>query len=61
MAIKRSRYLYYIFISKIAFSIVAVIPLTKLELVFVFYRSIIGMPVVKVKKLGLLSLPTSPT
>ena len=57
MAVKRGRHLYYIFIFKITFSVVTVILLTKLELVFMFCRSITGMPVVKAKKLGLLSLP----
>ena len=61
MAVKRSRYLRYTFISKIALSVVAVILLTKLELVFIFYRSIINIPVVKAKKLRPLNLSISPT
>ena len=56
MAVKKGRYLYYIFIFKIALFIVVVILLTKLELVFVFCKSITGIPVVKVKKLGFLNL-----
>ena len=59
MAVKRSRHLRCIFISKIALFAVVVILLTKLELVFVFCKSIIGIPVVKAKKLGPLSLPIS--
>lgn len=48
-------------ISKITLSVVVVILLTKPELVFIFYRSIIGIPVVNIKKPGPLSLPTSLT
>ena len=48
-------------ISKITLSIVIVILLTKPKLVLVFYKSIISIPLVKVRKLGPLSLPTSPT
>ena len=54
--IKASKYVHCMSISKIAFFAVAVILLTKPELVLVFYKSITGISLIKANKPGPLSL-----